>query len=97
MVDGGMKTKGPGAMDADGLCPALLDERATTSLFAQPGQCWRPRTLTMIPTNNRMRNLKALCQRCHMLYDREEHRQRRLLTLRMRNAIGDLFLGLYRT
>ena len=49
------------------------------------------------PTNNRPRNLKALCQRCHMLHDREEHRQRRLLTLRMRNAIGDLFLGLYRT
>ena len=49
------------------------------------------------PTNNRLRNLKALCQRCHMLHDREEHRRRRLLTLRMRNAIGDLFLGLYRT
>jgi hypothetical protein len=42
------------------------------------------------PTNNRPRNLKALCQRCHMLHDREEHRQRRLLTLRMRNAIGTL-------
>ena len=49
------------------------------------------------PTNNRLRNLKALCQRCHMLCDREEHRRRRLLTLRMRKAIGDLFLGLYRT
>jgi hypothetical protein len=48
------------------------------------------------PTNNRLRNLKALCQRCHMLHDNEEHRRRRLLTLRMRNAIGDLFLGLYR-
>ena len=43
------------------------------------------------PTNNRLRNLKALCQRCHMLHDREEHRRRRLLTLRMRKAIGDLF------
>jgi hypothetical protein len=41
--------------------------------------------------------LKALCQRCHMLHDHEEHQRRRLLTLRMRNAIGDLFLGLYRT
>ena len=49
------------------------------------------------PTNNRMRNLKALCQRCHMLHDRDEHRRRRFLTLRMRKAIGDLFLGLYRT
>jgi hypothetical protein len=48
------------------------------------------------PTNNRLRNLKALCQRCHMRHDRDEHRRRRWLTLRMRKAIGDLFSGLYR-
>ena len=48
------------------------------------------------PTNNRLRNLKALCQRCHMIHDREEHRRRRWITLRMRKAIGDLFFGLYR-
>ena len=49
------------------------------------------------PTNNRPKNLKALCQRCHMIHDRNEHRRRRWLTLRMRKAIGDLFLGLYRS
>ncbi len=48
------------------------------------------------PTNNPPRNLKALCQRCHMLHDRDEHRRRRWLTLRMRKAVGDLFLGLYK-
>ncbi len=48
------------------------------------------------PTNNHFRNLKALCQRCHMLHDREEHRHRRWITLRMRKALGDLFLGPYR-
>ncbi len=48
------------------------------------------------PTNNPPRNLKALCQRCHMLHDRDEHCRRRRLTLRMRKAIGDLFLGFYR-
>ncbi len=48
------------------------------------------------PTNNRPRNLRALCQRCHMIHDRAEHRRRRRLTLRIRKAIGDLFLGLYR-
>ena len=47
------------------------------------------------PTNNRPRNLKALCQRCHMLHDHREHRQRRFLSLRQRKALGDLFLGLY--
>ena len=47
------------------------------------------------PTNNRPRNLKALCQRCHMLHDRAEHRRRRRLTLRQRKALGDLFLGAY--
>jgi hypothetical protein len=49
------------------------------------------------PTNNRPRNLRALCQRCHMIHDRAEHRRQRWLTLRMRKAIGDLFLGLYRS
>lgn len=48
------------------------------------------------PTNNPARNLKALCQRCHMLHDRDEHRRQRWLTLRARKAIGDLFLGPYR-
>ncbi len=47
------------------------------------------------PTNNHPKNLKALCQRCHLIHDREEHRRRRWITLRMRKAIGDLFLGLY--
>lgn len=47
------------------------------------------------PSDNRSRNLKAFCQRCHMIHDRPEHQRRRLLTLRMKKAIGDLFLGLY--
>jgi hypothetical protein len=47
------------------------------------------------PGNNRPRNLKAFCQRCHMLHDRKEHQRRRRLTLRMRKALGDLFLGRY--
>ncbi len=47
------------------------------------------------PTNNPPGNLKALCQRCHMLHDRPEHQRRRLMTLRMRKAIGDLFAGQY--
>jgi hypothetical protein len=47
------------------------------------------------PSNNRTRNLKAFCQRCHMLHDREEHRRRRRIAFRKRNALGDLFLGPY--
>ena len=47
------------------------------------------------PTNNRPRNLKALCQRCHMLHDRLEHRLQRNATLRRRRALGDLFQGTY--
>lgn len=48
------------------------------------------------PTNNPPRKLKALCQRCHMMHDREEHRRQLWLTLRARKALGDLFLGPYR-
>ena len=49
------------------------------------------------PTSNRLRNLRALCQRCHLLHDRMYHLAQRRLTLRRRLALGDLFEGLYRT
>ena len=47
------------------------------------------------PTNNRMKNLRALCQRCHMLHDRPHHLAQRWITYRRRLAVGDLFLGPY--
>jgi hypothetical protein len=47
------------------------------------------------PANNRLANLKGLCQRCHMLHDRPFHLAQRWLTYRRRLAIGDLFLGRY--
>ena len=43
----------------------------------------------------RHRNVRALCQRCHLLHDRPEHRRRIRLTLRRRRALGDLFAGPY--
>ena len=47
------------------------------------------------PTNSRAHNLKALCQRCHLLHNRNEHRRRRRITYRRRRALGDLFEGPY--
>jgi hypothetical protein len=47
------------------------------------------------PANNRLANLRGLCQRCHMLHDRPFHLAQRWLTYRRRWAIGDLFLGRY--
>ncbi len=47
------------------------------------------------PTNNRLDNLRALCQRCHMLHDRPYHLAQRQITYRRRLAAGDLFLGSY--
>jgi hypothetical protein len=47
------------------------------------------------PANNRLGNLKSLCQRCHMLHDRPFHLAQRWLTYRRRWAIGDLFFGRY--
>jgi len=43
----------------------------------------------------RHRNVRALCQRCHLLHDRPEHRRRIRITLRRRRALGDPFSGLY--
>ena len=47
------------------------------------------------PTNNRLKNLRALCQRCHMLHDRPHHLAQRWITYRRRSAVGDLFFGPY--
>lgn len=47
------------------------------------------------PRDNRMRNLHALCQRCHLKHDRPYHHLQRWITYRQRYALGDLFLGSY--
>ena len=47
------------------------------------------------PANNRLRNLRSLCRRCHLLHDRPYHLARRRITYRRRLALGDLFLGPY--
>lgn len=47
------------------------------------------------PANNRLRNLRSLCQRCHILHDRPHHLTQRWVTYRLRYALGDLFLGVY--
>jgi hypothetical protein len=47
------------------------------------------------PRNNRPRNLKSLCQRCHMIHDRPFHLAQRRITYLLRRALGDLFLGPY--
>ena len=41
------------------------------------------------------RNLKSLCQRCHMIHDRPHHLAQRRITYLLRRALGDLFLGPY--
>jgi hypothetical protein len=48
------------------------------------------------PTNNQLRNLKSLCQRCHMIHDALFHRTQRWITHRRRYAAADLFPGFYR-
>jgi hypothetical protein len=48
------------------------------------------------PANNRLRNLRSLCQRCHLLHDRAWHLLQRWITYRLRYAGADLFLGPYR-
>ena len=47
------------------------------------------------PSNNRKRNLKSPCQRCHMIHDRPYHLAQRRITYLLRRALGDLFLGPY--
>ena len=43
------------------------------------------------PENCDLANLRALCQRCHLAYDAEHHRQSAYATRRQHHALGDLF------
>lgn len=47
------------------------------------------------PQNSAARNLRALCQRCHLRHDRDEHLRRRRRNRLRRRALGDLFHGPY--
>ena len=40
------------------------------------------------PENNRLRNLRSLCQRCHMIHDRNYHLAQRWITYRLRYVMG---------
>lgn len=42
-------------------------------------------------TDNRMENLAALCQRCHINYDKEYHKQNAKETLRKKKGLQELF------
>lgn len=42
-------------------------------------------------TDNRDANLKAMCQRCHLRVDGDQHRSNARKTRRARKAVGDLF------
>jgi hypothetical protein len=46
------------------------------------------------PGNNRPRNLKSLCQRCHLIHDRPHHQARRRITYLLRRALGTCFSAL---
>lgn len=47
------------------------------------------------PRNNRLRNLRSLCQRCHLDHDRVWHLVQRWVSYRLRYAHADLWLGTY--
>ncbi len=47
------------------------------------------------PSNNRLRNLKSLCQRCHLIQDRQHYLVQRRITYLLRRSLGGLFLGPY--
>lgn len=47
--------------------------------------------LDHIPENCAPSNLKAMCQACHLHYDREHHAQTRRRTQREGKAVSDLF------
>lgn len=67
----------------------LADHTPTTRVYLATAH------LDNNPGHNEGRNLRALCQRCHIIQDRPEHLRRRRLAFLMTRAIGDLFEGHY--
>ncbi len=43
------------------------------------------------PKDNKRKNLKAMCQRCHLRYDSKHHQKNANITRRKKKAIKDLF------
>ncbi|MGH1483707.1 MAG: hypothetical protein ACRBM6_34305 [Geminicoccales bacterium] len=82
--------------DGQGRAVEWVDYRDYSGMVQQTKVYLATAHLNHDVADNRAKNLKALCQRCHMLHDREEHRRRRRLTWRRRRALGDLFEGPYR-
>src|SRR5271169_4411982 len=75
--------------------PARWPDLMETARFRKTRVVLAAAHLDSDPTNNRLKNLRALCQRCHMLHDRPHHLAQRWITYRRRSAVGDLFLGPY--
>lgn len=78
----GRETKGPDLVE-------LIEVRKTRVILAAAH-------LDHDPRNNRFHNLRALCQRCHLVHDRAWHALQRRITWKSRYALGDLFEGPYR-
>jgi hypothetical protein len=80
------------------------DRRGRTARWPDLEQLVRLRTTRVVlaaahldhgPAHNRLRNLRSLCQRCHLTHDRPHHLAQRRITYLLRRALGDLFLGPY--
>jgi len=77
---------------ADAAWPDVVEACAIRSTRVILAACHRDHD----PTNNRPSNLMAACQRCHLGHDREYHRRQFRITILLRRALGDLFVGPYR-
>jgi hypothetical protein len=90
-MDGGTtRIVGPGAIIA-----AARPDREEAARIRQTRVVLAAAHLDHNPSNNRLKNLKGLCQRCHLIHDRPHHLARRRITYLLRRALGDLFLGPY--
>jgi hypothetical protein len=76
-------------------CPSRWPDLIDTAQMRRTRVVLAAAHLNHDPRNNRRRNLKSLCQRCHLTHDRAYHLAQRRITYLLRRALGDLFLGPY--
>jgi len=67
-----------------------VEQNGTKALFASGKVVLTVAHLDHDPTNNEPDNLRAMCQRCHLRLDREQHIHNAAVTRAQKRAAGTL-------
>jgi hypothetical protein len=95
-ISASIRKRSDGRCECHGEC-SLHHERRCTEMHGQDAIWARGKVVLTVahlnhdPSDCRPENLKAMCQRCHLRYDAEQHRKHSAETRRRKKSNGELF------